>query len=197
MSKSKFSPKEILLPTIVLLIICIVASALLGGTNMLTKDKIAQINNETKSAAMQTVMPDAVSFGDAVQTDNNKVEYSPALNGDGTVIGYAFTVSESGYGGEISVMVGMDTAGVVKKVTIVSADDETPGLGQNVKKDSFLEQFSEKIGQLIITKNAPKNDNEIQAVTSATITSSAVVRAVNAAVEYCNENLVQGGNKNG
>lgn len=193
MSKSKFSPKEILLPTIVLLIICVVASALLSGTNMLTKDKIAQINSETKSTAMKTVMPDAVSFGDTVQTENDSVEYSPALDSDGTIIGYAFTVSESGYGGEISVMVGINTQGVVKKVTIVSADDETPGLGQNVKKDSFINQFSEKIGQFVITKSSPKNDSEIQAVTSATITSSAVVRAVNSAVEYCNENLVQGG----
>lgn len=193
MSKSKFSPKEILLPTIVLLIICVVASALLGGTNMLTKDKIAQINSETKSTAMKTVMPDAISFGDTVQTEDDGVEYSLALDSDGTVIGYAFTVSESGYGGEISVMVGINTQGVVKKVTIVSADDETPGLGQNVKKDSFINQFSEKIGQFVVTKSSPKNDSEIQAVTSATITSSAVVRAVNSAVEYCNENLVQGG----
>lgn len=189
MSKSKFSPKEILIPTIVLLVICVIASALLGGTNMLTEDKIAQINAETKAAAMQTVMPDAVSFGDAV-TASDTVEYSPALDSDGNTIGYAFTVSENGYGGSIEVMIGMNTDGTVRKVTIVAADDETPGLGQNVKKDSFLDQFISKAGQLTVTKNAPSSDTEIQAVTSATISSSAVTRAVNAAIEYCNENLI-------
>lgn len=189
MSKSKFSPKEIILPTFVLLLICAIASALLGGTNMLTKDKIAQINAETKAAAMQTVMLDAVSFGDAV-TASEDVEYSPALDSDSNIIGYAFTVSESGYGGEIEVMIGMNTNGTVKKVTIISADDETPGLGQNVKKDSFLDRFIGKKSQLTVTKNAPSSDTEIQAVTSATITSSAVTRAVNAAIEYCSENLI-------
>ena len=189
MSKSKFSPKEILLPTFVLLLICVIASALLGGTNMLTKDKIAQINAETKAAAMQTVMPDAVSFGDTVEATET-VEYSAAIDSQGNTIGYAFTVSESGYGGSIEVMAGMNTDGTVKKVTIVAADDETPGLGQNVKKDSFLDQFMGKTGSLTVTKNAPNNDSEIQAVTSATITSSAVTRAVNAAIEYCNENLI-------
>lgn len=189
MSKSKFSPKEILVPTIVLLIICVVSSALLGGTNMLTKDKIAAINAETKAQAMQTVMPDAVSFGDAVEASDS-VEYSAALDSDSNIIGYAFTVSESGYGGSIEVMIGMNPDGTVKKVTIVSADDETPGLGQNVKKDNFLDQFISKSSTLSVTKNAPANDSEIQAVTSATISSSAVTRAVNAAIEYFSENLM-------
>lgn len=188
MSKSKFSPKEILVPTIVLLVICVVASALLGGTNILTKDRIAAINAQTKAAAMQTVMPDAVSFGEAVNADS--LEYSPALDSQGNTIGYAFTVPENGYGGDIEVMVGINTDGTVSKVTIVSADDETPGLGQNIKKDSFLDQFSGKTGELTVTKNSPSSDTEIQAITSATISSSAVTRAVNAAIAYCNENLV-------
>lgn len=189
MSKSKFSPKEILVPTIVLLVICVIASALLGGTNILTKDKIAAINAETKAAAMRTVMPDAVSFGDSVSAEDS-LEYSPALDDKGNTIGYAFTVSESGYGGGIEVMVGINTDGTVNKVTIIAADDETPGLGQNIKKDSFLDQFIGKTGELTVTKNAPSSDTEIQAITSATISSSAVTRAVNAAIAYCNENLI-------
>lgn len=189
MSKSRFSPKEILLPTVVLLVICIVASALLGGTNILTKDKIALINAETKAAAMQTVMPDAVSFSDEV-TAEESMSYTCALDDNGNTIGYAFIVSESGYGGEIQVMIGINTDGSVRKVQIVSADDETPGLGQNVKKDSFLGQFVGKSGGFKVVKTAPSSDSEIQAVTSATISSNAVTRAVNAAIVYCNGNLI-------
>lgn len=196
MSKTKFSPKEILIPTIVLLVICVVASALLGGTNMLTKDKIAAINAETKAKAMQTVMPDAVSFSTSV-TAGDSLEYAEALDNSGNVIGYAFTASENGYGGEVHVMIGLNTDGSVNKVTIVAADDETPGLGQNVKKDSFLDQFAGKSGELTVVKNAASSDSEIQAVTSATITSKAVTKAVNAAVEYCTSNLVNGGGANG
>lgn len=188
----KFSPKEILVPTIVLLVICVVSAALLGGTNMLTKDKIASIEAEAKATAMQTVMPDAVTFSEAVIADET-LEYSEALDADGNTLGFAFTVSANGYGGEIKVMVGIKPDGAISKVAILSADNETPGLGQNVKKDSFLDQFIDKIGALTVTKNAPSSDTEIQAVTSATISSSAVTRAVNTALAYYAENLTGGG----
>lgn len=190
----KFSPKEVLMPTVVLLLIGVVSALLLGGTNMLTKDRIASIEADTKAKAMQTVMPDAVSFGEAAEV-NEDMEYSTALDSDGNVIGYAFTVSESGYGGEIRVMTGINPDGSVSKVAILSADNETPGLGQNVKKDSFLDQFIGKLASLSVVKNAP-SDGEIQAVTSATISSKAVTRAVNAATEYFNDNL-KGGGSNG
>lgn len=193
MSKTKFSPKEILVPTVILLVICMVASALLAGTNMLTKDKIAAINAETKAKAMQIVMPDAVSFGDVAEATDS-LEYCEALDENGNVIGYAFTSVVTGYGGDVQVMIGLNTDGSVKKVTIISADDETPGLGQNVKKDSFLDQFTGKTGEITVVKNAVSSDDEIQAVTSATITSKAVTKAVNSAIEYY---TVNGGETNG
>lgn len=190
----KFSPKEILLPTIVLLVICVVSAALLGGTDMLTKDKIASIEAEIKAQAMQKVMADADSFSDAIVVDE-KLEYSVALDKDGKKLGYAFTVSDSGYGGEISVMVGIGTDGKVSKVEVIAADNETPGLGQNIKKSTFLDQFTGKNSEQTVVKGAA-GDNEIQAITSATISSSAVTRTVNAAIEYYNENLA-GGENNG
>ena len=82
----KFSPKEILIPTIVLLLICVVSAALLGGTNMLTKDKIASIEAEAKASAMQEVMPDAVSFSEAVAAEE-KLEYAVAFDKDNNTIG--------------------------------------------------------------------------------------------------------------
>ena len=191
----KFSPKEIFVPTIILLIICVVSAALLGGTNMLTKDKIASIEAEVKAAAMQTVMPDAVSFSEAVIADET-LEYSEAFDADGKISGYAFTVTENGYGGKIKMMVGINPDGTVSKVAVLSADNETPGLGQNIKKDSFLDQFLNKTGSLTVTKNAAASDTEIQAITSATISSSAVTRAVNSALAYFAENF-DGGDMNG
>lgn len=190
----KFSPKEILLPTIVLLVICVVSAALLGGTNMLTEEKIASIEAEAKAEAMQVVMSDAVSFSEAVIASET-LEYSAALDADGKITGYAFTSTENGYGGEIKVMVGINIDGTVKKLQVLSADNETPGLGQNIKKDSFLDQFIGKLGEITVTKNSPSG-NEIQALTSATISSSSVARAVNAASEYYAENLA-GGENNG
>lgn len=194
--KKKFSPREIIIPTLVLLVIGVVAAALLGGTNMLTKDKIASIDAEEKSKAMALVMPDAEKFGEEKEADE-KMTYTPALNADGDVIGYAFSVSTSGYGGEIRLMVGINTDGTVNKVTVLAADNETPGLGQNIKKDSFLSQFAGKSKILTVVKNAVSSDDEIQAVTSATISSTAATKTVNAAIEYFNANLKEGGNGNG
>lgn len=190
----KFSPKEILMPTIVLLLICVISSALLGGTNMLTEDKIASIEAEAKAEAMQTVMTDAASFGDSV-TVSDTLEYSEALDADGKVIGYAFTATENGYGGEIKIMVGVNTDGTVRKLAVLAADNETPGLGLNIKKDSFLDQFIGKTNGITVNKNTP-GENEIQALTSATISSSAVTRAVNASLD-CFETQIKGGAKNG
>lgn len=194
--KNKFSPREIIIPTLVLLVIGVVAAALLGGTNMLTKDKIASIDAETKAKAMSIVMPDAASFGEEIQAEE-KTAYSAALDSNGDVIGYAFTVSVSGYGGEIKAMAGICTDGSINKVTILAADSETPGLGQNVKKDNFLDQFIGKSKLLTVIKSAVSSDDEIQAVTSATISSTAVTNAVNSALEYFNANLKEGGNGNG
>ncbi len=188
MSKTKLSPKEIIIPTVVLFIICAVSAALLGFTNLLTEEKIAEINALAKQEAMAAVMPDAVSFEPSVRADEN-IEYSVALNSEKEITGYAFTVSESGYGGGIEVMIGINPDGCITNVVIVSADDETPGLGQNIKKDFFLDQFKNKNSTLTVKKGAVSNDNEIQAITSATISSSAVTRAVNAAVEYFNAQL--------
>ena len=194
--KKKFSPREIIIPTLVLLVIGVVAAALLGGTNMLTKDKIASIDAEAKAKAMTLVMPDAEKFGEEKEADE-KMAYTPALNADGDVIGYAFSVSTSGYGGEIRLMVGINTDGTVNKVTVLAADNETPGLGQNIKKDNFLSQFAGKSKILTVVKNAVSSDDEIQAVTSATISSTAATKTVNAAIEYFNANLKEGGNGNG
>lgn len=190
----KFSPKEILMPTIVLLLICVISSALLGGTNMLTKDKIASIEAEIKAEAMQTVMADADSFGEPIQISDT-LEYSEALDKNGNVIGYAFTATENGYGGEIKIMVGVNTDGTVKKIDVLSADNETPGLGLNIKKETFLDQFIGKTNGIAVNKNTP-DENEIQALTSATISSSAVTRAVNASLD-CFENQIKGGAENG
>ena len=92
-------------------------------------------------------------------------------------------------------MIGLDTEGTVTKIAVLSANNETPGLGQNIKKDTFLDQFIGKNGEISVVKTTPA-DNEIQAITSATISSSAVTRTVNAAIGYYNENLA-GGENNG
>ena len=91
-----------------------------------------------------------------------------------------FKTSAKGYGGDIDLMVGIDTSGKVTGVSILSIS-ETAGLGMNAKNESFINQYMGKSGTIGVSKNGA-SDTEIQALTGATITSKAVTSAVNTAL---------------
>ena len=104
---------------------------------------------------------------------------------DKNIIGYVFTTSAKGYGGDIITMVGIKADGTVSGMDFLSIS-ETAGLGMNADTDEFKNQFAGKIGEIGLNKNTPA-ENEIQALTGATITSKAVTEAVNIALELYEE----------
>lgn len=172
--------KEIALPAIMLFLIALVCTALLAGTNLVTAEKIADIEVQVALEAKQKVFPDASSFSDekAVKYKENDIAYYEALDGEGNVIGYVFATTSKSYGGDISCMVGI--SGKTDKITgveLISIND-TPGLGMKAKGEKFLEQYEERSGNIGVNKNE-KTDTEIKAISGATITSKAVTAAVN------------------
>ena len=88
----------------------------------------------------------------------------------------------NGYGGPIKMLIGIDTEGCVKGISLLE-HAETPGFGADAEKDSFKNQYVNRQTPLAVSKTEPK-DNEIQAITGATITSTAITDAVNMASEY-------------
>ncbi|MGN0572064.1 MAG: RnfABCDGE type electron transport complex subunit G [Candidatus Fimenecus sp.] len=174
--------KEILIPAVSLLLICVVVTALLGITNSVTAPQIEKLAVETQEAAKKEVLSTAVSFSEEKQTekDGEAYPYYEGLSDSGETIGYVFQTSAKGYGGDISVMVGINTDGTVAGVSILSIS-ETAGLGMNAKNESFLNQFLGKSGTIGVQKNGA-SDTEIQALTGATITSKAMASAVNQAL---------------
>jgi len=175
----KMNPKAILVPAIALLVICLVATTLLAGTNMVTAEKIAQNAVEKENASRMVVLPSAGDFSEVTTLDSG-ITYCEGLTDDGEVIGYVFTSGAKGYGGTVGVMVGVDKDGVITGIEILS-HAETPGLGANATGEAFKSRFSGKSGELTVDKNSNDGQN-IQAITAATITSKAVVSAVNAAL---------------
>lgn len=165
--------------TAILFLICVIVTFALAGTNFITKDRIAALEAETEKKAMAIVLP-AEDYTEAKTTfENSEYTYYVAKNGEETK-GYLISTSANGYGGEIKVMIGVDRAGTVTGVNILSAGDETPGLGANVTKKSFYSQFTGKVKNIVLQKNqADSEKNEIKAVTGATISSTAVKNAVN------------------
>lgn len=182
----KFSPKEIILPAAALLIIGLICSGILAFVNNVTAPIISKISYESEVESRKVVLPNAKTFGDAVEKDG--VSYVEGKGADGETAGYVFTTSSKGYGGTISVMTGIDADGRITGLQILSID-ETPGLGMNAKKDSWLSQFTGKFGTLTVVKGDSASDEQIQAITSATITSKAVTDAVNQATQFYSENL--------
>ncbi|MBQ2812456.1 MAG: RnfABCDGE type electron transport complex subunit G [Clostridia bacterium] len=186
----KFSIGDILKPTIVLALICIITSALLAYTNSLTAPIIADLAIETEMNTRKIVLSNAAEFVDG---DLNGVAYCTGKDASGSTVGYVFTTSAKGYGGDVKIMVGVNADGTVAGVQILSLS-ETPGLGMNATNPSFLEQFIGKTLGVNVNKNEP-GENEIKALTGATITSKAVTSAVNIALDYYTD--LTGGANNG
>lgn len=187
--------KQILIPTISLMLICLVVSAALAGTNALTKNSIAEQAAQKEKDAMARVLPATEYTTFALDAAYADCTGFTALGSDKTVLGYVFTTSAKGYGGPISVMTGVDTEGKVTAIEVLDVADETPGLGQNATTNAFKNQFAGLTNNIGVAKNNA-GENEINALTGATITSTAVADAVNRALEAYGANINQEGASN-
>ena len=176
---NKKDVRDIIKTAVSLFLICAVAAGLLAAVNSVTAPKIAENSAATANEARKTVLPEAESFEEKTLSDGTV--YYAGVSGYGKV-GYVFNTSAAGYGGEIALTVGVNSDGAVTGITILTIN-ETPGLGMNAKKESFISQFTGKSGSISVVKGSASGDNEISAITSATITSKAVTSAVNKALE--------------
>lgn len=175
----KITAKDILKPALILFVICLVVTALLAGTNLLTKDKIAEQSALEAEQSRKVVLSDADSFEEAdgyyIGKANNET------------VGYVFQTEAKGYGGAVKVMTGISADGQITGVVILE-HSETPGLGANAEKASFTDQFKQAAPEngITLVKNKAPSDGEIEAMTGASITSRAVTNAVNEAITKYN-----------
>lgn len=182
--EKRLDVKEIVRVAAVLTAICLVISAALAGANILTADRIAQIAKENEYAACEQVYPPAE--GQQLDfTALTDIYPESDVNGylvteNGQTVGCVIISSAKGYGGAVEVMVGFDMNKTVTGVSVLS-HSETPGLGANAAKESFLSQYvgSAEAGSLAVVKDG----GTIDAVTAATISSRAVTEAINSAAE--------------
>lgn len=176
--KVKITPKAILIPTISLFLICLVVTAALALTNNVTADKIAANEAQSKQESMCSVLPEADHFE---QVFDGVDDMCVGLDKDGNTVGYAISTSTQGYGGQVKVMTGVNDYKIVA-IDVFYNDDETPGLGKNTSNEAFCDQFKglSTDGDICVSKDST-DGQPIDAVTSATISSRAVTKAVNRA----------------
>ncbi len=167
----KNEKNSILKPTAVLLLICIVIPLALAVTNKVTEKQITKLETKNSKAAMEELVK-ADKFTEKTTDD---ITFTVAQK-DGTDIAFIFKSSAKGYGGKnsVTVMTAVAPDGKVLNLKVLDVANETPGLGQNAAKPEFYSQFKGMSGEIKIA--------DIDTVTSATITSKAVLSCVNDAL---------------
>lgn len=192
---------------LILFAITLVSGAALGGVYEITKDPIVAAEMAAKAEAYRTVLPDAAEFkddlGDKLEAANSEVaglgygnvtvdEAVTGVDASGAAVGYVVTAtSKDGYGGAITVSVGFQKDGTVNNIEFLALS-ETPSLGMNASQPEWKGQYTGKnVDSFTVTKNGAAADNEIDAISGATITSNAVTGAVNGAVYFVKNCLAQ------
>ena len=168
--------RYILRLAVTLLAITALVSAALAGVNAITKDRIAQIKVQKTLDAMAMVLPGVTGLEEMPLSGDTGIIAAVYASGDS----YAVQVTPAGFGGGVTMMVGI-TGGEVQGISVIS-HAETPGLGaiaadSGPKGESFRAQFQGLSGTLAVGQ-------QINAITGATITSKAVTEGVNAALNY-------------
>ena len=192
---------------LVLTLITLISGCFLGGAYGLTKQRIYEINNASTIASYQQVMPaeeyDDATYADALTTAQNDgtiaadnggatlLSVVAAKDASGAEIGYIIKGQAAGYGGNDVVVVGVDANLKVTGISFPETLPETAGLGQRALEPEFYEQFAGKGTKLSVKKGGGAGENEIDAISGATMTSTAVVNTVNAATEFVQDYILK------
>lgn len=189
----------------ILFAITLLAGLMLGFVYELTKEPIRLQEEKAIQEACRAVYVSAESFEEAAyvpsaelaaQLKETGVEIGTvydALDAAGAHIGYVLeSTTSEGYGGKITLYMGVTDEGQLNGISILSIA-ETPGLGMRAE-EVLVPQFENvKADIFTYTKSQSQAENEIDAISGATITTEAVVNAVNGGVRFVTEEL-KGGN---
>ncbi len=183
-----------------IMLITVIMGAILGTVYSVTKEPIEKAEEKAKQEAYKEVFPEADNIvtideetldykqvNDLIQsfgfTHDTIDEISYAVDADKNLIGFIVVVTnDNGYGGDIQMVVGMRTDTTITGLAFLVLD-ESPGLGMEADKDKFKSQFIGKHEtRYEYSKTGAVVENQIDAISGATITTSAVTDGINAAV---------------
>ena len=166
--------KEILRLGLILMVVCAVAAGSLAWVYQTTKPVIEGRKVQEFNAALKAVLADADSFKEVKDAD---LSLYVGTKG-GNTVGVAIPVESKGYGSSpISLVVGVDPAGKVLKVKVLS-HSETAGLGSKIEGEAFLGQFTGKT-----PASAVAIGQDVDAISGATISSRGATAGVKKALQ--------------
>ena len=208
-NKKPLIRSELIRDAIALFIITLVSGMGLSYVYEITKEPIAvqavqktlEANQEVFTAAA-TFEQDSELIALAESTDLStiKEDYSgvtinninKAYNSNQELLGYNIEVSTSaGYKDGIRFVYGYSLDGSLQGIAFL-AISETAGLGMKAQEPGFLDQFLNKqVTSFVVTKIGATSDEQIDAISGATITSRAVTNAVNAGIEFVTDHSTE------
>lgn len=188
----KGSFREIIKPALILCVICVFFTGTLAFVNGITKPIIDENDRIAHQESLKNVFADARDFAEGVGSEelkargyvvSNRIVRTYEAMKDGQLLGHVVEVTTRGYGGEIRMLVGIDQSMNITGV-VLTKHSETPGLGAKGAEPSFRDQFLGPVPEktFSVVKTVADSDNEIQAISGATVTSRAITNGVADAV---------------
>lgn len=197
--------KKIIKDALILTAITLIAGLALATIYQITKEPIAHAEVAAELEAYEGVLPGAAfektevhpfdpTEAQVADGEGVTVEGVAVARVDGETVGYALKVtSPNGYGGDITVAVGVTTDGALSGISVIS-QSETAGLGAKCADAAFTGQFKGITGgQVVLVKTGKQAPHEIDALSGATVTTRAVTAAVNTGLAYVRVHLTEGG----
>ncbi len=160
--------------------IAIISGGLLAWANVVSLPLIQENRRVATAEAVLSVLPGTKEVSEVKRAGVTLFE---GKDSDGRAIGLAIPVDTSGFQGNIKMMVGVDSE--FKKILGLKIIEniETPGLGNLITEADWLKQFAGLSAEdkIIVIKNQTpeEENNEIEAITGATISSQAVADGLN------------------
>lgn len=174
--------KNVLRIILVLTITAIVSGFVLSSVNNWAKPLIEENRTKAISQAIFLVQPEGKKYE---KLKINEMEVFEVFDENNNSVGYAVVHQGNGFQGTIKLIFGIDKKLEKIKAIEILEQVETPGLGSLITQDDFKNRFKNLNTQpsiQLIKGKKPINNNEVQAITGATISSKAVVRIVNDAI---------------
>lgn len=157
-----------------------ITALLLSVVNGITAPVIEAATIEKTNQAIAAIFPDATDIEQADITGLNATVSAVYLAKSGEdTLGAAVKVAPNGFGGPISMIVGVNSDGTVASAQILSMS-ETAGLGTKTNTPEFLGQYEGKEAPFYVRGSGT---TQITAISGATISSKAVTAGINTAVE--------------
>jgi len=184
--------KHIVKPALSLFIVAALSAVSLGIVYNIMAEPIAENQRRTRDRMLRELLAEAAEFAEVAdvpaETSDSRIRIKQVFAGrrDGETVGYVVEIiTGAGYGGDISMMVGI--LGAENRIAGVRIlrHSETPGFGAVITRENFFRRFDGRsLALLSVVMRAETAGNEFQAITSSTITSNAVVGAINEAIAW-------------